>query len=163
MSGAEEKWEWVDEDPIDKLFPPSKAPIENLFVPEKPPIEKLSVPEEVPTEKPSVPEKTPIEKLFVPEKAPPIAPEPPKQSLAEPLIEVAYAHFEASRFNEAINSYSEAIAAEPNHSSAHFSLAVCLEKTKQWKEAATSFRRAFEVDPSRYEALLGLGSCLLHL
>jgi len=104
----------------------------------------------------------PIEKLIRP------APDPEpvlvgEQSSAETLVAEGRAQFERLRFEEAAGSYSAAVAAEPDHATAHFDLAVCLEKLEQWKAAANSFRRAIEMDPARSEALIGLGACLLHL
>jgi superkiller protein 3 len=111
-----EKWQWVDEDPIEKLLhPPSGAVIPN-----------------------------------------------PPQSPAEALIAEGRTHFEQLRFEEAAGSFGAAVAAEPDHPTAVFDLAVCLEKLEMWKAAAFSFRRALEIDPDREQALIGLGACLLH-
>src|SRR5260370_11509256 len=46
-----------------------------------------------------------------------------------------------------VDGYSEAIAAEPSDSSAHFDHAVSLAKLEQWEAAVGSFRRALEIKP----------------
>jgi tetratricopeptide (TPR) repeat protein len=117
MSNDSEKWQWVDEDPIEKLLHVSKAGEEHA----------------------------------------------PAPSPAEALIAAGRTQFEQLRFEEAAGSFSAAVAAAPDHPTAHFDLAVCLEKLEQWKAAANSFQRAIEIDPGRVQALIGLGACLLHL
>ena len=118
MSDNSEIWQWVDEDPIEKLLRPAPGPDLALAGP---------------------------------------------SSSAETFVAEGRAQFDGLRFEEAAGSYSAAVAAEPEHPTAHFDLAVCLEKLEQWKAAATSFRRALELDPARWQALVGLGACLLHL
>jgi tetratricopeptide (TPR) repeat protein len=115
MNDTDEKWSWVDEDPIEKLLQ---------------------------------------------------APDRPHPSPASPgarFLAAGREQFDRLRFEEAAGSYSAAVAADPGHPTAHFDLAICLEKTEQWKAAVSSFRRALEIDPGRAEALIGLGACLLHL
>jgi Tfp pilus assembly protein PilF len=135
MSNAEEKWSWVDEDPIEKLL-------------HAPQVSRLP---ELPPEPAHLPEPSP-EPAHLPEPSP-----------AAKYLAAGYEQFGQLRFEEAAGSYSEAVAADPEHPTAHFDLAVCLEKIEQWKAAVDSFRRALEIDPSRTEAYIGLGSCLLHL
>src|SRR5258705_9417715 len=113
MSDNSETWQWVDEDPIEKLVRSAPAP--------EPALAGAS-------------------------------------SSAGTLVAEARAQFDGLRFEEAAGSYAAAVAAEPDHPTAHFDLAVCLEKLEQWKAAATSFRRAMELDPARLQALLGLGA-----
>ncbi len=103
----------------------------------------------------------PIEKMLRSAPAPEASSGP--TSAADSLIAEGRAHFSRLRFEEAAGSYSAAVAVEPDHPTAHFDLAVCLEKLGQWKAAAGSFRRALEIDPGRTQALIGLGSCLLQL
>ena len=79
------------------------------------------------------------------------------------LIAEGGARFARLEFEEAARAYTAVIAADAGHPTAHFDLAVCLEKMEQWKAAADSFRRALEIDPERWQALVGLGACLLHL
>ena len=102
----------------------------------------------------------PIEKLLQPSPGPEHA---AAGSAAESLMAEGRAQFGRLQFEEAAGSYSAAVAAEPDHPTAHYDLGVCLEKLAQWKAAANSFRRALELDPGRWQALVGLGACLLHL
>ena len=83
----------------------------------------------------------PIEKLL----RPTLAAATPARFGAAPLIDEGRAQFERGRFEEAASSYSAALEAEPDHPSAHFDLAVCLEKLGQFKAAANAFRRAAAV------------------
>ena len=106
MSNDSEKWEWVDEDPIEKMLQAS------------------------PSAEPTLPEKS-------------LAPIKPS---GEALIAVGRTQFEQLRFEEAAGCFSAAIAAQPDQPSAHFDLAVCLEKLEQWKAAAVSFRRTLELE-----------------
>src|SRR5215470_15363691 len=96
----------------------------------------------------------PIEKMLRSGPAPEAASQP--ASAADPLIAEGRDHFSHLRFEEAIGSYSAAVAVEPEHPTAHFDLAVCLEKLGQWKAASGSFRRALEIDPGKSQALIGL-------
>src|SRR5579863_849365 len=109
----------------------------------------------------------PLEKLAWPGSGQVVDGEPdacgPLPSSAAPFLEEGCALFDQFLFEEAVGSYSAAVEAEPDHPTAHFDLAVCLEKTEQWAAAASSFRRALELDPGRSEAMVGLGACLLHL
>ncbi len=92
---------------------------------------------------------------------------PPQSNPAKPstdrLLEEGYTYFIQFRYEEAVGSYSAVVAAEPDHPTAHFDLAVCLERTEQWEAAANSFGRALQLDPKLAEAQVGLGACLLHL
>lgn len=117
MSDNSETWQWVDEDPIEKLLRPASVPEASAGA----------------------------------------------RSDTETLIAEGRAQFDRLRFEEAAGSFSAAVEAEPGHPTAHFDLAVCLEKLEQWKAAVNSFRRAMEIDPDRSQALVGMGACLLHL
>ena len=115
MSNSSENWQWVDEDPIEKLLRPAPGP------------------------------------------------SPAAGSSPETFLARGRAQFARQLFEEAADSFHAAIAAEPRHPTAHFDLAVCLEKLERWQAAADSFRRSLEIDSERWQALVGLGSCLLHL
>jgi protein O-GlcNAc transferase len=119
MSESDEKWQWVDEDPIERLL---RAP---------PPPDDRTEP----------------------------APESPERVCLADGTEQS----DRLGFEEALGSYASAVAADPNSATAHFDLAVCLEKTEQWSAAVTSFRKALEIDPEHAQAMIGLGACLLHL
>ena len=118
MSNDSEKWQWVDEDPIEKLL-----------------------------------------------QAPALAPVSPgaESGTVGNACATGRTQFGELRFEEAADSFSAAIAAEPDHPTAHFDRAVCLEKLEQWMASADGFRRALEIDHSRTQAQVGLGSCLLHM
>jgi tetratricopeptide (TPR) repeat protein len=109
-------WQWVDEDPIEKLLRPAPGPATGAG-----------------------------------------------GSSPEALIARGRAQFARQLFEEAADSFRAVIAAEPRHRTAHFDLAVCLEKLERWAPAADSFRRSLEIDSTRWQALVGLGSCLLYL
>ena len=58
--------------------------------------------------------------------------------------------------------YERLVELEPLDGLAHFNLGVCRGNLKRWTAAAESFRKAAEAYPSRSDALLGLGLCLIH-
>jgi Flp pilus assembly protein TadD len=62
-----------------------------------------------------------------------------------------------------VESDSVAPVVELHDFAGQFDQAISLEKLEQWEEAANAFRLALEVDPGHAEALIGLGACLLHL
>jgi len=117
MSNSSETWQWIDEDPIEKLLRP----------------------------------------------APDSSPEDIAKSPSETFIIRGRAQFARQLFEEAADSFHAAIVAAPRHRTAHFDLAVCLEKLERWQAAADSFRRSLEIESARWQALVGLGSCLMHL
>ena len=76
---------------------------------------------------------------------------------------VGHLHFELGQFEAAARSYQGVLRLNGDDSTAHYNLAVCLEKLGAWEQAAQAFRKAIEKDPRRAGAHLGLGICLLHL
>ncbi|MBL8232286.1 MAG: tetratricopeptide repeat protein [Bryobacterales bacterium] len=88
--------------------------------------------------------------------------ENPKHA-AECYSAAGHIQFELERYDEAVHSYSKAVAAEPQSRTAHFNLGLALERLKRYREAAVAFERASELDPGRAEPRIGLGVCLLHL
>src|ERR1035441_7108209 len=62
----------------------------------------------------------------------------------------------------AADVYAQLVELEPLHRTAHFNLGVCQGNLKDWSNASESFRIAAEVDASRTDALLGLGTSLIH-
>ncbi len=198
----QDTWQWVDEDPIEKLFRLEKTPIqfdppepvlaESYLEAGKTQIEETSV-EEPADSDPAVvvaehndwsehltlavcPEETPataqVEEPRFNEAAisDPAAVISKQNDLSEHFnlsvhLEkvAANSEIEEPRIEPAADTDSAATIAKRKDSSEHFDLAVSLEKTAQWKDAADFYRLAFEIDPSRYDALLGLGACLLHL
>ncbi len=71
--------------------------------------------------------------------------------------------FELGRFQDAALSYFSVTISDPDNSSAHYNLALCLERCKRWDVASEAFRRVLLLDAGREDARLGLGACLLHL
>src|SRR5438128_272583 len=71
--------------------------------------------------------------------------------------------YELNQYEEAVRSYQRLLELVPNHPTANFNLAICLEKLARWQEAADSFQRAMVNDPDRADTRLGLGICQLHL
>jgi tetratricopeptide (TPR) repeat protein len=121
------QWQWVDEDPFEKLLhTPKGAAVES-----KPLVE---------------------------------SPQPPERSLPQTNSREDAKTLEPPAPVETIALNGHSRHGQQRDSTAdHFALAVSLERLEQWEEAASSFRRALEVDPGRADALIGLGSCLLHL
>jgi Flp pilus assembly protein TadD len=143
------QWQWVDEDPFEKLLhKPKSAAVDAhgkplVESPEPPRLEEA--PSNTFTTSGSEPERF-VSQLNSVEDAKPPEPVAPGETVA-------------------LNGHARPVAlGESRDSTAgHYDLAVSLERLEQWEEAANSFRRALEVEPGRAEALIGLGACLLHL
>jgi tetratricopeptide (TPR) repeat protein len=154
MNEVQEKWQWIDEDPIEQLLRApknadradslAKSPVE---FPE--PLRSGEAPGSSFMNIDAEPEH-PLTKVD-----PLVCPENLERSAAETVA--------ADGRVRAADGYSAYITAEPNDSAAHFDLAVSLEKLGQWDAAASSFRRVLEIEPGHAEALIGLGACLLYL
>ena len=71
--------------------------------------------------------------------------------------------FELERYDAAAASYEEVLKLLPDHPSAAFNLAVCLERMERWSAAAEKFAQAAAQDPNRVEALAGLGIARLRM
>lgn len=67
------------------------------------------------------------------------------------------------RLHEASRSYSLAAEKDPGNAYAHRRLADSLRTLKRWEGAQASYRKALALDSQSYQALVGLGDCLLHL
>jgi tetratricopeptide (TPR) repeat protein len=136
------QWQWVDEDPFEKLLHKPKD-----------------------AGKPLVESVEPLR--FEPEQpAPHVKPLDFPRPL-EPVEPVAPTPVETIAFNghacPADSDVAPVLAEQRDSTADHYDLAVSLERQEQWEQAATSFRRALEVEPGRADALIGLGACLLHL
>ena len=61
-----------------------------------------------------------------------------------PEVHSAKGHllYELNRFEEAADSYLRLLELVPNHPTANFNLAICLEKLGKWNDAGSSFQRA---------------------
>jgi Flp pilus assembly protein TadD len=152
------QWQWVDEDPFEKLLRTPKGAAVNA--PANPLVESLEPLrfEEAPTNN------------FTTSRSEPEHAAPQFNSLEdaktlEPLapVEAVAVNGHAQRPQQADSDLADAAGERRASAAEHFELAVSLDRQEQWGEAAKSFRRALEVEPGRAEALIGLGSCLLHL
>ncbi len=65
------------------------------------------------------------------------------------------------RYDAAIASFTEALAADPKDVAAHFYLALALSEAHRDDQAATEYRKTLELKPDLYEAELNLGLLLL--
>jgi len=151
MSDNSESWQWVDEDPFEKVFRPQTSG--EAGSPVKAPVECCE----------------PLRFEEVPGSSFTIAGVEPHQPTAylenlEQAVESTAETVAPGVLAPTAESYSAAGAVERKEPpAAHFDLAVSLEKAEQWEAAADSFRRALDLEPARAEALIGLGACLLHL
>ena len=134
------QWQWVDEDPFEKLLHKPKDSGEPV-VESREPLRFEEAPANNLTTRGSEPEHS-VPQFNSPEEARPL----------RPLIPV-----ETAALNGHAGPVDNDVAAD------HYDLAVSLERLEQWEGAANSFRRALEVEPGRADALIGLGACLLHL
>src|SRR5579885_1516502 len=73
----------------------------------------------------------------------------------------ALIRYELGLFADAAESYRRLLATQPDHPTATLNLAICLERTGNWKEAAEAFGKTAEKDPNRVEAHAGVAICHL--
>jgi tetratricopeptide (TPR) repeat protein len=85
------------------------------------------------------------------------------EKTADVYAGLGHLQFEAGRFDAAADAYREVLVQAPLHKTCHYNLAVCLEKTGRYKEALSSFQKAFEINSQRVEIGIGVGVSLLHL
>jgi tetratricopeptide (TPR) repeat protein len=64
---------------------------------------------------------------------------------------------------DAALSHFTTVIANPENASAHFNLAIWLQREERWDEAAQSYARALCLDPQLEAGRIGLGACLLKL
>jgi len=76
---------------------------------------------------------------------------------------IGHLQFELGQFQAAATAYENVLRLASDDSTAHYNLAVCLEKLGDWEKAASAFQQATEMDPRRTGAQLGLGISLLHM
>jgi tetratricopeptide (TPR) repeat protein len=173
------QWQWVDEDPFEKLLhgpkdsgvagSPAEPQVENfepVHFEEAPSIieEAPSIIEEAPSiieEAPSISSMTAVSESNHTEApaSPVVCPENLEQSLPTPVEMIAVSEPAQA---DSIDSVPTVVDLH-GPATDHFDLALNLEKLEQWEEAANAFRLALELDPGHAEALIGLGACLLHL
>jgi len=75
---------------------------------------------------------------------------------------LAHIQYEMHDFEAAAGTYSQLAELDPRHRTARFNLGVCLGHLLNWKGAVEAFRIAAAADPTRADALLGLGISLIH-
>jgi len=150
------QWQWVDEDPFEKLLhTPKGAAVDSKPFVESP--EPLRF-EEAPTNNFTTNGSEPAHSgtQFKPlEDAKTLEPLAPVETLA--------LNGHSRHAQQADNDLAAVVDEQHEFTADHFDLAVSLERLDQWEEAASSFRRALEVEPGRPDALVGLGACLLHM
>ena len=71
--------------------------------------------------------------------------------------------FELNLVEDAADSYTSALAAEPDNLCAHYNLGICLRQMKRWEAAAKCFEKLLAYDPHRDQVRIALADCLLHL
>src|SRR5258707_11256235 len=71
--------------------------------------------------------------------------------------------FEQQNWSEAANWYRKVTTADAKHRTAHYNLALCLERQGKFADAASGFEYALSIDPKRWQAHLARGLCLLQL
>ena len=76
---------------------------------------------------------------------------------------LGHLRFEQQNWAEAAHHYAAVAQAEPGHPTAHYNLALCLERQEKFAEAAEAFGQALTDDPARWQAELGRGLCLLRV
>src|SRR5579862_7613397 len=67
--------------------------------------------------------------------------------------------FEQQKWSEAAEWYRKVTTAEPKHRTAHYNLALCLERQGKFADAAAGFEYALSVDPKRWQAQVARGLC----
>ena len=76
---------------------------------------------------------------------------------------LGHLNFEKQDWTAAAHNYASVLEAQPNHPTAHYNLALCLERQANFVEASAQFAQALVVDPTRWQALWGRGRCSLRL
>jgi tetratricopeptide (TPR) repeat protein len=76
-------------------------------------------------------------------------------------LSLGHLYFEEKAWAKAADTYGKVIEANPSHRTAHYNLALCLERMGKLDQAAQEFQTAAAIDPSSWQPLLGHGFCLL--
>jgi tetratricopeptide (TPR) repeat protein len=71
--------------------------------------------------------------------------------------------FELNMLEDAADSYTSALASEPDNLCAHYNLGVCLREMQRWAAARACFEKLLAYDPHRDHVRIALADCLLHL
>src|SRR5713101_9850890 len=67
----------------------------------------------------------------------------------------AHIQYELQQYDEAARSYHKVLNLDPAFAGAQLNLALSLEKTGKWIDAAEAFQKALAAQPDRVEATLG--------
>ncbi|MGH9701701.1 MAG: tetratricopeptide repeat protein, partial [Candidatus Acidiferrales bacterium] len=70
-------------------------------------------------------------------------------------------YFQQGKYREAAIQYENAIQIDPYFADAHYQLAQCLLKLKDWSGAYGELSRTVEIDPTNWNAQLDLGGLLV--
>jgi tetratricopeptide (TPR) repeat protein len=71
--------------------------------------------------------------------------------------------FDLEQLEDAADSYTAALASEPDNLGAHYNLGICLRQMKRWAAAMKCFEKLLAYDPHRDRVRIALADCLLHL
>ena len=78
-------------------------------------------------------------------------------AIANAEVERGNALLKAKQFTAAVEAYTAAIAADPDHVAAHVQLGVAYENLDRTDEALASYRQAYEIDDENISAVYFLG------
>lgn len=84
-------------------------------------------------------------------------------NLANALADAASARHDSNEFAEAVRTYGQALALNPNSDEAHKNLGLTWEAQGKEAEAAAEFREAARLNPASGDAHLNLADALSHL
>lgn len=71
--------------------------------------------------------------------------------------------FDLQQMEDAADSYTAALASDPDNLCARYNLGICLRQMKRWTAAMECFEKLLAYDPHRDHVRIGLADCLLHL
>lgn len=92
----------------------------------------------------------PKEKIIeAPSIAPPTAPEAPAATKVSVLLAKGEVLLETERFQEAVDSFNEALAYEPNNGEAHLKKGIALERLNKLELALSCYNDALRINPKR--------------
>src|SRR5262249_20312035 len=83
------------------------------------------------------------------------------EASAEIYRAMGHIHFELGSFEEAAKSYRTLVQIKPQYSMGWFNLAVCLERSSSWDDAAQAFHKSCTLEANHVDSHLGLGVCHL--
>ncbi len=69
-------------------------------------------------------------------------------------LDIGNAYYKSEKYQEAIESYKQALRIDPNDIEAHNNLGATYGNSGKYEEAIESFKQAIRIDPDYAEALL---------